>query len=122
MESHYVLTGRWFKEPVNVREAVESEYETIDVPSGAIHPDDSGASDGVHDIAFVEENFGGIVILHTSSGELESTNKVKGYVHTLQTVWMDDEEIREWEEECAEKLDEWLTEKTGVGYPDPVEY
>lgn len=118
MEYHYVLTGRSFESPIDVRSAVEEQFETIDIPSEAVTPGHtpSEGADENPDIAFVNGEWGGLVIFHCSWGDgLSSCKKVKGYVLTHETTFIDDrKEIMEWEDSISKKMDEWLTENTGA--------
>jgi hypothetical protein len=122
MEYHYVLTGRFFQSPVDIRSAVEEQFETIEIPSEAVvsEHDASEYESESPDIAFVNSDWGGLIIFHCSwGGGLSNCEKVKGYVLTHETTFIDDrEEIFEWEDRISKKMDQWLTENTDA---EPLE-
>ena len=114
MESYYVLK-RWFVEEVNALTAIEDRFGDVldDVPEVY-----EGIEKDEDNVAVETDEYDGVLVFHNSWGDsLESTTKVKAYLVTDRT-FEDDSERFSFEDSVAEELSNWLTEATGVGFPE----
>jgi hypothetical protein len=115
-ESYYVLK-RWFAEEVDVLAAIEERFgeENIldEVPEVY-----EGIENDENNVAVSSAEYDDTLVFHNSWGDsLESTTKVKAYLVGDYT-FEDDKARFEWEDSIAEELSDWLTEATGVGFPE----
>ncbi|AGM11871.1 hypothetical protein DNAM5_8 [Haloarcula californiae tailed virus 1] len=115
-ESYYVLK-RWFAEEVDVLAAIKERFgeESIldDVPEVF-----EGIEADEDNVAVSTSQYDDTLVFHNSWGDsLESTTKVKAYLVTDRT-FDDNTEQFEWEDNIGDDLSDWLTEATGVGFPE----
>lgn len=115
--SHYYVLKRWFAEEVDIVAAVEDRFgeDSIldEVPEVC-----RGVKNDERNIAVSTTEEDDTLVFHDSWGDgLESTMKVKAYLVT-DTQFDSKEAQFQWEDAMADELSDWLTEATGVGFPE----
>jgi len=120
-ESYYVLK-RWFAEDVDVVAAVEERFGEENILDEVPEVYEGMENDEDH-IAVSSDEYDDTLVFHNSWGDdLSSTVKVKAYLVSEDGYTFEDDQARfEWEDGIAEELSDWLTEATGVGFPQEAE-
>lgn len=117
-EAYYVLK-RCFAEEVDVLAAVKERFGE-DAIMQDIPPVYEGIDNNENNVAVTSAQHDDVLVFHNSWGDsLESTTKVKVYLRTQPARTFDDDQAKfEWQNGVGDNLSEWLTEATGVGWPD----